>query len=162
MLCVARLAEIGAPDPPGGQSVSFAGYTNASFAREVQRFVCTLAAKGRLYSVSSGRAQPPHAVRRRSCMSPFRSSRANSLRCPNSPERPEIRPTVQRGFFETMNASSNPNPPATQSRLPLRIAGGRTNRAVPRYSVRPVPVSSDGMRTFDADIGLPSPGPVFD
>lgn len=42
---------------------------------------------------------------------------------------------------------------ATQSRLPLRIAGGRTNRAVPRHSRGPVSVSIHGMRTFDADIG---------
>ena len=86
-------------------------------------------------------------------MSPFHRSRANSLRCQNYPDQLETRPTVQRAFLETLNASSNPNPPATQSRLRLRTPCGRTNRAVPRYSVGRVPVSTHGMRTFDADIG---------
>jgi hypothetical protein len=49
----------------------------------------------------------------------------------------------------------NPGAPANQSRLPLRIAGGRTNRAVPRHSWGPVSVSIHGYR-------LLSPGPVFD
>ena len=42
---------------------------------------------------------------------------------------------------------------ADQSSLPLRMPGGGTNRAVPRYYRGPVPVSTHGMRTFDADIG---------
>src|SRR6266481_8447502 len=42
---------------------------------------------------------------------------------------------------------------ANQSRLPLRIPAGRTNRAVPRHSRGPISVSIHGMQTFDADIG---------
>ena len=59
----------------------------------------------------------------------------------------------RRSDSDSENLGSNPSPPANQSRLPLRIAGGRTNRAVPRHSWGPVSVSIHGMRTFDADIG---------
>jgi hypothetical protein len=40
-----------------------------------------------------------------------------------------------------------------KSRLPLRIPGGGTNRAVAGHSWGPLPVSTHGMQTFDANIG---------
>jgi hypothetical protein len=60
----------------------------------------------------------------------------------------KMAPTVQRAFFETMNASSNPNPPANQTRLPLRMPSGGKNRTVPRYSRGSLSVSTDGMCDF--------------
>jgi hypothetical protein len=57
----------------------------AKFARNEQREQETEKAATPAKTKSKTKKKP-HAVRRRSCMSPFRSSRANSLRCPNSPE----------------------------------------------------------------------------
>src|SRR2546428_8856089 len=68
--------------------------------------------------------------------------------CKKFPVNPRI-----SGKYGVETGSMGTASTANQSRLPLRIPAGRTNRAVPRHSRGPVSVSIHGMQTFDADIG---------
>jgi hypothetical protein len=112
------------------------------------------------YGATYGRASPPRKQAERSNQ---RASDAGSVaRTPRlSPALPSQWPAktaAKRVLAQNARFEQYSGRPASQSRLPLRMPGGRAKRAVAGHSRGPVSVSIHGMRAPNGELGSCLPG----